>query len=346
MPATRYGPWLTYDGIRESAGDALIPPGWVPSVYRTAFPAGGSQASGHKQYAISESHASYLSGLTPGADTAARLCALAHIAEGDGTGYINWDPGECAAVPAPPSTYSSSGTFAARNRDIAVGTTSSVHPPDVPPLTPSQYILTGWYGVYGMAWWNTKLDFGLPVGPEDRFPSIQCLLQIPGWLDAIGKSLTTGQEPQVEVLRLDGEAWLALDGTTDISVSGCDRPAPPWLISGGLITPYSRMGSAAMTAGPGGTSGVLSFPDMQLGDAHFWDLKSSRIAAGTDPGAAEDHSAIVHCHSDFVWSIRVRFPGIPPLRWLNRDDGLGVTGARRWRTGTSLQTTTRHRGYR
>jgi hypothetical protein len=336
----RWSPWQTYDGIRESQFPAI--PAGLPEKYLSSFPVGTSSSSGVRLYVMGPSFEAYNLGQLPHADLDARLCAQRHIAAGHQDEFTSWDPGECQTIPTPSTDYEDATVFVpSLQQDFGVGTQSG-HVPQLP-LVGEQYLLNGFYAVWGLAWWPGWLNVTGDLPDGTPAVSIRALVQIPGWLEAMAR----GEEPQVEVLRIDGEAHLEV-AAGDTPVLGCARPRPPYLLNpgGGIITPYSRMGAVEMASSPGGTSATLHYPDMALGESHHWDLASDRIAQGADPGEAESHLAQVTAYADFVWRVRIRFQGQPPLRWLNRDDGLGVTGARRARTGTSLQSTTRHRGYR
>lgn len=332
-----YGPWTTYTGLRQSA---VIAPVWIRALYGALDTEQELFGTGNT-WSMVQSFAAHAAGELPHTYSSARTCCLTHAAEGESGTQQFWDPGECDALTSP--AY---GGFVsvAKGHPVPVGTTTTWQGPPLY-LLPATYrcsVMHTGGSIYYIPLWY---DLGQPpeTGPRSVHSSI--LAQIPGFIDAVAADL----EPDVEILRIDGEAHLSVDVPQSRLANATTVTAHTR--TGVGLTPTSALGPVAMTvpATLGSESATITIPDLQPGDVHAFDFASSRVRSGLDPGQMEENLAEVTWVTDFVWQVRARFQVsevINVCRWLQRDDGLGVTAAGRARTGTSLQRGNRFRGYR
>lgn len=343
-----YGAWTTHV-IRESDywDLPIVDASWLPNEYLDNQ-TGPYIGQGSNRYYISQSFTQYQADNQPKDDLGARLCALAHTKERDPfTSFLGWDPGQCPIITqGTVSTGFAGQPFGDPNEILYTGTETVWQGPPLF-LLPATYQLFLYNASFGLGyvpfWMESPPPFNVPP-PEGEYTNFKVYRQIPGWLEAMG----VGKTPQVQVLQVDGEASFGLEPAQTLSVNALSVSAH-LTPTGQRGAPYSMFGPAQMTAGWGGHSNTLHFNDMQVGDNYYWNLATDRVLASADPGAFENNIATVQIQVDFVWTIRVRFqvPDVQDVcRWLNRDDGLGITGASRARTGTSLQRGMRHRGYR
>lgn len=340
-----YGPWRTFSGIRQSEG---VIPDWLAGTTLGSFPTYGHAGAGLANYRLAQSFAAYMAGQFPWIDIDDRVCALAHAAEGENLVQFEWDPGECAPFTEPNAGFDLPGGLSTSTWSgfpLVAGSQSYwVGPPlylDAAVFTAGVYFATGLI-TWKPFWFDLPPPFNNPSG-DDQDVSLLALVQIPGWLEAVG----AGIHPQVEYLRVDGEASIICDapqtlGGDGLVVTGHTREPTDF------VTPYSALGASemALTAGSSGSSAVAHYPNMQPGEVHYWDFGTDRVAAGTDPGETANHVAEFRLVVDFVWQVRMRLPGHVVVRWRQRDDGLGISFARRARGGTSVQMGKRNRGYR
>lgn len=332
-----YGPWTTYTGLRQSA---VIAPVWFRSLYPALHTKQGLVGTGNT-WSMVQSFAAYGANQLPHTYSDARACCLTHASEGESGTQQFWDPGECDALTGP--AYGGSVSVPL-GHPVPVGTATTWQGPPLY-LLPATYRCTAYHTGGSVSYIPLWYDLGFPpeVGPGTVHSAI--LWQIPGFSDAV----IAGLEPDVEILRIDAEAHLSIDVPQS-------RLANPTTVTahtrtGSGLTPTSALGPVAMTvpATLGSVSATVTIPDLQPGDVRAFDFASSRVRSGLDPGELEENIADVSWNTDFVWQVRVRFQGsevINVCRWLQRDDGLGVTAAARARTGTSLQRGNRFRGYR
>lgn len=356
-----FGPWVEYGPIGFSTFTGYPETG-VPTRYRSSNRARctASMIPGiNRQWRISQSTAAFTAGQLPEDDLDARLCAQSHARQLDGGFMSSWDPGECTTVI--PETVSTSGAGSVVSMTpLAQPNGARARPGTITnwtiglPFTSHHYTCQVTHS-------RVSAGYVSPFGEADLYRSVptEILVQTPGWLAAVADldqgSTYTADDPVQEVVRVDAVFTLACpDPQTDVThvhtVNACALPGG----DPGTMTPYNSLGAVDFSVPTvQGATGTLAIDDVHASPgapfSRTWDLASSRVMANADPGAMESNRASVQWNVDFFFTYRVRLPLVEteiPLRWRQRDDGLGVGGARRHKGGTSVQVSKRHNAYR
>lgn len=345
-----YGAWHDHGPIRASEWDPAN--AWVAGFYPSA---GGTRPQVGLNTIVGswrlwQSLAAKGSGQHPGDYSDARTCCLTHAAEYDNGNEFNWDPGECAAIvgdlSAAVSGAGSPDTDPQNwgNDGFAAGTVATYYDADGIPG------VAGWYDLASItAEFALYRDTPVSLDPEwlllNTVP-VTVTTQIPGFLEKLD-GYDGVHLPQITATRVDGHVKTTVVKTqvrqdAAFTVTTHERP-------GGGRVPYSGLGGSvlSMSSVTGSSSGVVTITDMAPGDQAYYTVASQRVADGIDPGDDESYVCDGQVAWDSTWWVRVRYwsPQIP-LRWKQRDDGLGVGGVLRGKGGTSVQASARGKSYR
>ena len=356
-----YGPWHTYGPITESVGR----PAWEgvhPLYYRYQFsgrPAPGAFVSmGSAGWTVYQSFAAYNSLQYPDTYSDARDCCQRHAAAADNGTQFDWDPGECATIgttPAFGAGYPTSDSLRSDYRystGFALGTTAAY---TRPPL----YLIGGSYGtsVYfanSQYLYPTAASLGVDAASllYRRIPGA-ALCQIPEFVANVEHQLfdlgdtSWSHAPEMQLIRVDGlfEPNVAKTQTAQTSSFTVNQHYRSGTGTVPMV-PYPSLGGVAgsMGSSTGSSMGVTTYADMQEGDSYPWALSSSRVSGNLDPSPSSPYICEGQIAWDCIWTFQIRYWQYkhPPLRWFQRDDGLGVSGVQRQVPGgTSIQSSKR-----
>ncbi len=364
MPDIEYGDWAEYGPLLQDFDFTGPESSAVASRgYNNNATIGALGGARETIYRLTQSFEARGAGNEPWLDAGARLCALHHAASGPGGFDAFWNAGHCNTVtPAAVQPGSAHGG----DLDLWAAGTVTSWAYSGSPLIGDTYTCSCFTGITGWTYIAYDSTYAAPGWEYLHTVPAAVLMQIPGWFEYISAHPRSDPQPQVYPVNVDVKDFqltvpYAQGTDAAVSATGYRVPSPPYVLTSG---PYAGYGACPPTSeatgwaadlnvsgSAGASSGSLDFLGVSPGAIQQWAVVSDLVAADADPGAAANNRITGGVDYNAWWTVMARFPLDVPevldvLRWRQRDDGLGMTGAARHRAGTSLQRGLRHRGYR